>query len=216
MAFAGLIGRPAAAARLRDLSREPRPAMKINRDSSGTLDNYPENLVTDSSPGTTTAPASVGPGPSSISLSFAPLLAWATAWSFDRLRLWLERGASPSATLRHFVAHACARSTVALVFAYHGLVPTLLMRRWTCAIAHGVACSVTVGVSQWSGYRWREAGCRLTSSRSGRIAASSDRSSVSRQGKFAFRSRRRHSPGGGLRRSLVIIHLNPERQVLRA
>ena len=59
---------------------------------------------------------------------FRPLLAWATAWSFDRLRLWLERDVSPTAALRHFVTHACARSTVALVFAYHGLVPKLLMR----------------------------------------------------------------------------------------
>jgi DoxX-like family len=59
---------------------------------------------------------------------FRPLLAWATAWSFDRLRLWLERGVAPNATLRHFVTHACARTTVALVFAYHGLVPKLLIR----------------------------------------------------------------------------------------
>jgi len=59
---------------------------------------------------------------------FRPMLAWATAWSFDRLRLWLERGVSPNAALRHFVTHACARGTVAMVFAYHGLVPKLLMR----------------------------------------------------------------------------------------
>jgi hypothetical protein len=59
---------------------------------------------------------------------FRPMLAWATAWSFDRLRLWLERGVSPNAALRHFVTHACARGTLALVFAYHGLVPKLLMR----------------------------------------------------------------------------------------
>jgi hypothetical protein len=26
---------------------------------------------------------------------FRPLMAWATAWSFDRLRLWVERGQSP-------------------------------------------------------------------------------------------------------------------------
>jgi hypothetical protein len=26
---------------------------------------------------------------------FRPLLGWATAWSFDRLRLWLERGVDP-------------------------------------------------------------------------------------------------------------------------
>jgi uncharacterized membrane protein len=59
---------------------------------------------------------------------FRPMLAWATAWSFDRLRLWLERGVSPNAALRHFVTHVCARGTLAMVFAYHGLVPKLLMR----------------------------------------------------------------------------------------
>jgi DoxX-like family len=61
-------------------------------------------------------------------LVFRPLMAWATAWSFDRLRLWIERGAAPAATLRQFVTHACARITLALVFAYHGLVPKLLRR----------------------------------------------------------------------------------------
>lgn len=59
---------------------------------------------------------------------FRPLLAWATAWSFDRLRLWLERGISPSTALRQFITRACARGSVALVFAYHGLVPKLLAR----------------------------------------------------------------------------------------
>lgn len=29
-------------------------------------------------------------------LLFRPLMGWATAWSFDRLRLWLERGITPS------------------------------------------------------------------------------------------------------------------------
>lgn len=30
-----------------------------------------------------------------VDLAFRPLIGWATAWSFDRLRLWLERGISP-------------------------------------------------------------------------------------------------------------------------
>lgn len=61
-------------------------------------------------------------------LVFRPIMAWATAWSFDRLRSWLERGVSPRAAMSHFVTHACARTTLALVFAYHGLVPKLWMR----------------------------------------------------------------------------------------
>ena len=31
---------------------------------------------------------------------FRPLIAWATAWSFDRLRLWLEEGVAPERSLR--------------------------------------------------------------------------------------------------------------------
>jgi hypothetical protein len=33
-------------------------------------------------------------------LLFRPLLGWATAWSFDRLRLWLETGRTPEQLLR--------------------------------------------------------------------------------------------------------------------
>jgi len=34
-------------------------------------------------------------------LLFRPLMGWATAWSFDRLRLWVEDGIPPEAWLRH-------------------------------------------------------------------------------------------------------------------
>jgi hypothetical protein len=61
-------------------------------------------------------------------LVFRPMIGWATAWSFDRLRLWLERGVPPEMALRLAIVHACARGTMALVFAYHGLVPKLLRR----------------------------------------------------------------------------------------
>lgn len=55
-----------------------------------------------------------------------PLLAWATAWSFDRLRLWVEEGLDPFVARRAALAHAIARVALAFVFAYHGLVPKLL------------------------------------------------------------------------------------------
>ena len=61
-------------------------------------------------------------------LVFRPMIGWATAWSFDRLRLWLERGIPPEVALRQAIVHACARITLAFVFAYHGLVPKLLRR----------------------------------------------------------------------------------------
>ncbi|MDX6475213.1 MAG: hypothetical protein QOH95_724 [Gaiellaceae bacterium] len=43
---------------------------------------------------------------------FRPLLGWATAWSFDRLRLWLEDGVTPEASLRRLLPRAdrCRRS----------------------------------------------------------------------------------------------------------
>jgi hypothetical protein len=59
-------------------------------------------------------------------LVFQPLMGWATAWSFDRLRLWLEDGVDPTHTMRQTLVHGVARVGLALIFAYHGLVPKLL------------------------------------------------------------------------------------------
>jgi hypothetical protein len=55
--------------------------------------------------------------------AFRPLFRWATAWSFDRLRLWLEKGAPPEQTRNQAIAHAAAVTGLAGVFAYQGLVP---------------------------------------------------------------------------------------------
>jgi hypothetical protein len=57
---------------------------------------------------------------------FRPLLGWATAWSFDRLRLWLERGIEPAQAARQALVHGTARIGLAAIFAYQGLVPKLL------------------------------------------------------------------------------------------
>lgn len=40
---------------------------------------------------------------------FRPLVGWATAWSFDRLRLWCEHGVSPARSLAHGVGELTAR-----------------------------------------------------------------------------------------------------------
>ncbi|MFE1772865.1 hypothetical protein [Streptomyces sp. NPDC059008] len=40
---------------------------------------------------------------------FRPLMGWATAWSFDRLRLWCERGISPGRSLGYAIADLTAR-----------------------------------------------------------------------------------------------------------
>jgi hypothetical protein len=57
---------------------------------------------------------------------FRPLIGWATAWSFDRLRLWLERGIEPAQTLRQALVHGVARIALAGIFAYQGVVPKIL------------------------------------------------------------------------------------------
>ena len=47
-------------------------------------------------------------------LVFRPLIGWATAWSFDRLRIWLERGITPERALRHWLAECAVRGLVLL------------------------------------------------------------------------------------------------------
>jgi hypothetical protein len=61
-------------------------------------------------------------------LVFRPLIGWATAWSFDRLRLWIERGLDPAVTWRYALVHGLARITIALIWLYHGFVPKLLVQ----------------------------------------------------------------------------------------
>jgi hypothetical protein len=57
---------------------------------------------------------------------FRPLIGWATAWSFDRLRLRLEDGLEPRTTFRLSAIHAASRVAVALIWLWQGLVPKLL------------------------------------------------------------------------------------------
>jgi hypothetical protein len=59
---------------------------------------------------------------------FRPLLGWATAWSFDRLRLWLEDGLAPELLFLRSLVHTVARAVAAFTFLWHGLVPKLLAR----------------------------------------------------------------------------------------
>ena len=41
---------------------------------------------------------------------FRPLMGWATAWSFDRLRLWLERGITPERARTNWLLELLARA----------------------------------------------------------------------------------------------------------
>jgi len=72
------------------------------------------------------APRFGPPGRWLDALLFRPLLGWATAWSFDRLRRWLEDGLRPEAALRQALVHAVARAALGLIWIYQGLVPKLL------------------------------------------------------------------------------------------
>lgn len=59
-------------------------------------------------------------------LLFRPLLGWATAWSFDRLRLWIEEETEPQQAARQALVHAVATTALALLWIWQGLVPKLL------------------------------------------------------------------------------------------
>lgn len=60
-------------------------------------------------------------------LVFRPLLGWATAWSFDALRLWLERAVPPEESLRRLRVHVAVHLALALCWIYQGLVPKILV-----------------------------------------------------------------------------------------
>nr|EIF93726.1 hypothetical protein [Streptomyces tsukubensis NRRL18488] len=50
-------------------------------------------------------------------LVFRPLMGWATAWSFDRLRIWCERGISPERALLRAAAEVLGRLLAVVVAA---------------------------------------------------------------------------------------------------
>lgn len=53
-------------------------------------------------------------------LVFRPLMGWATAWSFDRLRLWCELGVSPERARAHWLLETAARILLVAVPAAAG------------------------------------------------------------------------------------------------
>lgn len=59
-------------------------------------------------------------------LLFRRLIGWATAWSFDRLRLWIDRGIPPETSTRMTLIHAFARFGIAFTWLWQGLVPKLM------------------------------------------------------------------------------------------
>lgn len=59
---------------------------------------------------------------------FRPLIGWATAWSFDRLRLWIEKGIDPAVAARTSLTHGLARWGLASIWIYQGLIPKVIFR----------------------------------------------------------------------------------------
>ena len=55
-------------------------------------------------------------------------MGWATAWSFDRLRLWLEEGIDPATSAAQSLIHAVARGVLGFIWIYQGVVPKLVFQ----------------------------------------------------------------------------------------
>lgn len=59
-------------------------------------------------------------------LVFRPLMQWGTRWSFDRLRLWIERETPPELAIKLWALKLAARWALGLVWILEGLVPKIL------------------------------------------------------------------------------------------
>ena len=59
-------------------------------------------------------------------LIFRPLIRWATAWSFDRLRLWVEKKIDRKLSLERSIMYSISRVFIIFVWIYQGMVPKLL------------------------------------------------------------------------------------------
>ena len=100
-------------------------------------------------------------------LLFRPLIGWATAWSFDRLRLWVDEDIPPELVRTCTLIYTLARLAVVFVWLWHGLVPKLLFHnRDELAMLHNSgltnawlpfigAAEVLVGVTGLLLWRWR-------------------------------------------------------------
>lgn len=59
-------------------------------------------------------------------LLFRPLISWGTAWSFDSLKMWLEKGYHPHLLLKRTLTYWLTLFVLAFVWVYQGLVPKLI------------------------------------------------------------------------------------------
>jgi DoxX-like family len=87
-------------------------------------------------------------------LLFRPLMGWATAWSFDRLRLWLEKKIDPALALERSIIYGIARLMIVFVWIYHGLVPKLIFHHQdeiAMLVAAGIRQSNALAVVRFAG-----------------------------------------------------------------
>lgn len=71
---------------------------------------------------------------------FRPVFGWATAWSFDRLRLWLDEGIPPERARNRAIAHAAASGALAGIWVRRGVtVRRALATAALTAVALGTA-----------------------------------------------------------------------------
>lgn len=98
---------------------------------------------------------------------FRPMLGWATAWSFDRMRLWAERDVAPESSFRLTAVHLLSRIAIAAAWVWQGLVPKLLLHdvdertmlahaglpaTWLPLLGAG---EIAMGLLVLSAWRWR-------------------------------------------------------------
>jgi len=57
---------------------------------------------------------------------FRPLMVWATAWSFDCLKKWIENGLHPKQAIKAQLTILFSSMALGLIWIYQGLVPKLL------------------------------------------------------------------------------------------
>ena len=57
---------------------------------------------------------------------FRPLFGYMTAWSFDRLRIWLEQRITPRESMKRALIHYMSVLLLILLWSYQGIVPKML------------------------------------------------------------------------------------------
>jgi hypothetical protein len=57
---------------------------------------------------------------------FRPLMIWATAWSFDCLKYWIEKGLHPKQALNAQISVLLVNLTLGIIWIYQGLIPKIL------------------------------------------------------------------------------------------